>query len=578
MTKYLLVINILVILCGLSSFRLFAQPSESEEQLKAQDLPDVIRARIIDTTQIWLLPRARFNDPAKPSFIRALALYAKERRWNLPPLLTPTKVSRTQPLPRENYLLRLTAYPSLPDALFYQAAFAGNLEDTRAFLHLNREQLGDERTQGRGAYNVDDIRGGLTHQYGERSELAVDAALNLKNLNWLARGPEMPLIGKEVQSLRSAARWEQGISRRGRTAITVDLEEFRLLPASGETQSENRGTDIRFKLDLEIPAGIQNPFHLGRGVDMNPIRLGAVAEYFTAANDASTDALPSQDNWSTIFRLYVRDEFTAVRWFVLGIGAEGVGYRERDDLGEDITHIKVNPDVAITTQFGDQWAFQLKGRRVIERTKLSELYFDTDYLSLNPLLRPEKMWAGRATLSHHRGRRFEAKLSGFVKQADDLVVFEKLSAGTDESATELAWMPQNRDTSVQIFGGSVSMTAYIANRFEAQIRYTHEIHRPKIGEWIAYRPNDFADLNAVFHLPSDFRIELSGGYRGSRYLDETTDETLKGYVLLKPKLSKIIENRVGLFVGGNFAIGTYMLLDGYALAQDNLDFGLELKF
>ena len=188
------------------------------------------------------------------------------------------------------------------------------------------------------------------------------------------------------------------------------------------------------------------------------------------------------------------------------------------------------------------------------------------------------MWDGRATLSHHRGRRFEAKLSGFVKQADDLVVFEKLSAGTNESATELAWMPQNRDTSVQIFGGSVSMTAYIANRFEAQIRYTHEIHRPKIGEWIAYRPNDFADLNAVFHLPSDFRIELSGGYRGSRYLDETTDETLGRYVLLKPKLSKIIENRVGLFVGGNFAIGTYMLLDGYALAQDNLDFGLELKF
>ena len=578
MVKYLLTINILAILCGLGGFRLFAQPSESEEQLKAQDLPDVIRARIIDTTQIWLLPRARFNDPAKPSFIRALALYAKERRWNLPPLLTPTKVSRTQPLPRENYLLRLTAYPSLPDALFYQAAFAGNLEDTRAFLHLNREQFGDERTQGRGDYNVDGIRGGMTYQYGERSELAVDAALNLKNLNWLATEPGMPLTGKEVRSLRSTARWEQGISRRGRTAITVDLEEFRLLPTSGETQSENRGTDIRFKLDLEIPAGIQNPFHLGRGVDMNPIRLGAVAEYFTAANDANANALSSQDNWSTIFRLYLRDEFTSVRWFVLGIGAEGVGYRERDDLGEDITHIKVNPDVAITTQFGDQWAFQLKGRRAIERTKLSELHFDTDYLSLNPLLRPEKMWDGRATLSHHRGRRFEAKLSGFVKQADDLVVFEKLSAGTDESAMELAWMPQNRDTSVQIFGGSVSMTAYIANRFEAQIRYTYEVHKPEIGEWIPYRPNDFVDLNATFHLPSDFRIELSGEFRGARYPDWATDETLGRYVLLKPKISKIIENRVGLFVGGNFAIGTYMLLDGYELAQDNLDFGLELKF
>ena len=578
MAKYLLAINIIVILCGSSAFHLYAQPSESEERLETEDLPDVIRARIIDTTQIWLLPRARFKDSAKPQFTHALALYTKERRWNLPPVLTSTKVSRTRPLPRENHFLRLTAYPSLPDALFYQAAFAGNLEDTRAFLHLNREQLGDERTQGRGAYNADEIRGGLTYQYAERSELAMNASLNLKSLNWLAMDQENAFIGKEVQSLRSAVRWEQGISRRGRAAITVDLEEFRLLPASGETQSENRGTDMRLKLDLEVPAGIQNPFHLGRGVDMNPIRLGAVAEYFTAANGANEDELSSQDSWSTIFRLYLRDEFTAVRWFVLGIGAEAVGYRERDDLGEAGAQIKVNPYMAITTQFGDQWAFQLQGRRAIRRTKLSKLYFDADYLNLNPFLRPEKTWDGRATFSHHRGRRFEAKLSGFVKQIDDLVVLEKMPAGINGSALELAWMPENRDTSAQIFGGSVGMTAYIANRLEARFRYTHEVHRPEIGEWIAYRPTDFMDLNVACHLPADFRIELGGEFRGSRYIDETSDKKLEGYVLLKPKLSKIIENRVGLFVGGNFAIGTYMLLDGYELAQDYLDFGLELKF
>ncbi|MDE0502473.1 MAG: hypothetical protein OXI86_00210, partial [Candidatus Poribacteria bacterium] len=185
MVKHLLAINILVILCGLGGFNLYAQPPESEEQLKAEDLPEVIRARIIDTTQIWLLPRARFKDSAKPQLIPSLALYTKERRWNLPPILTPTKVSRTAPLPREDYLLRLTAYPSLPDALFYQATFGGNLDNTRAFLHLNRGQMGDERTKKRGDYSADGIRGGLTHQHAERSELAVDAALDLKNLNWL---------------------------------------------------------------------------------------------------------------------------------------------------------------------------------------------------------------------------------------------------------------------------------------------------------------------------------------------------------------------------------------------------------
>ena len=578
MTKHPLTINLLVILCGLSGFNLHAQPPAAEEELRAEDLPEVIRARIIDTTQIWLLPRERFKDSAKPQLIPALALYAKERRWNLPPIQTPTKVSRTQPLPRENYLLRLTAYPSLPDALFYQAVFGGNLEDTRAFLHLNRRQLGDERTKGRGDYSADGIRGGITHQYGDRSELAVDAALDLKNLNWLTTEPGNGTISKEVQHLRSTARLEQGVSKRGRTAISVDLEEFRLLPTGGESRPESRATDMRFKLDLEIPVGIQNPFHLGRGVDINPIHLGAVAEYFTAANDHDADDLSSRDNWSTIFRLYLRDEFTSVKWFVLGIGAEGVGYREHDNLGDEVIHLKVNPHVAVTTHLGDHWTLQLLGRRNIQRAKLSNLYFDSDYLSLNPYLRPEKTWDGRVTLTRHQGRRFEANFSGFAKQVDDLVVLEKPSAKTDRTSTELTWVPQNRDTTVQIFGGSVSMTAYITNRMEAQIRYTHELHKPEIGEWIAYRPNDIVDLNATFHLPSNFQAELGGEFRGPRYLDETTDETLEHYFLLKPKISKIIENRVGLFVGGNFAIGTYWLLEEYELAQDYLNFGLELKF
>ena len=578
MAKYLTAINLLAILCGLNCLNLYAQPLVSEEQLEAEDLPEVIRARIIDTTQIWLLPRARFKDSAKPQLIPALALYAKERRWNLPPILTPTKVSRTQPLPRENYLLRLTAYPSLPDALFYQAVFGGNLDNTRAFLHLNRKQLGDERTKGRGHHSADGIRGGLTYQYGERSELAVDAALDLKNLNWLTTEQGNSQIGKEVQHLRSTARWEQGISQRGRTAISVDLEEFRLLPAHDDTQPENRATDIRFKLDLETPVGIQNPFHLGRGVDINPIHLGAIAEYFTAANDLDADELSSQDHWSAIFRLYLRDEFTSVKWFVLGIGAEGVGYRERDSVGEEITHLKVNPYAAITTHIGNQWTFQLQGRRNIQRAKLSELYFDADYLSLNPLLRPEKTWDGKVTLTRHQGRRFEANFSSFAKQVEDLVVLEKPSTRTGTTSSELTWVPQNREKRVQIFGGSVSMTAYITNRLEAQIRYTHEVHKPETGEWLAYRPNDLVDLNVAFHLPADLHVEFGGEFRGARYADETTDETLEQYLLLKPRVTKIIEDRVGLFVGGNFAIGTYTLLDGYELAQDYLDFGLELKF
>ena len=163
-------------------------------------------------------------------------------------------------------------------------------------------------------------------------------------------------------------------------------------------------------------------------------------------------------------------------------------------------------------------------------------------------------------------------------KSEDLVVLKKPSTQSRSATTVLTWVPQNREGSVQIFGGSVAITAYITNRLEAQIRYTHEVHDPETGEWIAYRPNDVVDLNATFHFPADFHIELGGEFRGKRYPDDTSGETLEHYLLLKPKISKLIENRVGLFVGGNFAIGTYTRLDGYELAQDYLNFGLELKF
>ena len=49
------------------------------------------KIQIVDTTQIVLEPRKRFNDPSKPKLIHSLALYAKERLWNLPPNNTPNK-------------------------------------------------------------------------------------------------------------------------------------------------------------------------------------------------------------------------------------------------------------------------------------------------------------------------------------------------------------------------------------------------------------------------------------------------------------------------------------------------------
>ena len=71
---------------------------------------------------------------------------------------------------------------------------------------------------------------------------------------------------------------------------------------------------------------------------------------------------------------------------------------------------------------------------------------------------------------------------------------------------------------------------------------------------------------------------LKPNCRGPRYVDMMTDETLKGYLLLQPKLNKTIGNYIDAFVGGAFAIGEYRLLEMYELSQRNFDFGIELKF
>ena len=101
---------------------------------------------------------------------------------------------------------------------------------------------------------------------------------------------------------------------------------------------------------------------------------------------------------------------------------------------------------------------------------------------------------------------------------------------------------------------------------------------PTIGEQIPYRAADRIDLDVMYHFPSEFHVALKAELQGPRYVDMITDETLKGYLLLKPKLSKTIGGYIDAFVGGAFAIGEYSLLQKYELSQRNFDFGIELKF
>ena len=607
----------------LSLSQVYAQTSEPAEEQLESDLPDEVIAEIIDTTRIVLEPRSRFSDPLVPQLIHAIALYPKERLWNLPPSTTPQKAVKPTAPPPKNYMLNLSAYPSLPESLIYKVFFAGRTERTHGFLHLNRQQLGNVRTKERGNYNLDGIRGGLSHQYQQLSEISLDLGLNLKALEWLPATEGNPNLQKDLRLFRSDLNWQQQISETTWSTLNLDTTLLRIDHDGSGLRDE--AADLRLNFDMALSWPFLNPIHAGGNV-----------EYFSAG-----------DTEEIIARLYARDEFSPFGPFVLSIGLEGVSFRESDDTGEhkadsqldmedttqqsdaetdegeadphvnmaeppqgadigtgedkadsqsnimgtseeqteaetgeDKLNLPLYPSLALTTHLDKHWLIRIEGSRTIARHQLSTLYFDTDYISLNPLLRPEKAWNAQTTLKYHRGAKFEVNISGFARQIDDLVVFIALKEHIEkigvESAEEFAGIPTNIDAS--IYGGQLLISARIVDRLDLRFRYTHEVAMPTMGEQIPYRAADRIDMDVVYQLPSEFHVALKAELQGPRYVNMITDETLQGYLLLQPKLSKTVGGYIDIFVGSAFVIGEYRLLERYELSQSNFDFGIELKF
>ena len=602
--------NIFYVLCltfyFLSSLsQVYAQTQESSEAQLESDLPDEVIAEIIDTTRIVLEPRSRFSDSLKPQLIHAIALYPKERLWHLPPAAAPQKAVKPTVPPPKNYRVHLTAYPSLPESLFYQVLFAGRMEKTHGFLHLARQQLGNTRTNERGDYNLDGVRGGFSHGYQELSEISLDLGLNLKALEWLPAIEENPNPQKDLLLFRSDLNWQQQISET--TWSTLNLDTTLLRIDHGEPNLLDEALDLRLNYDMALSWPFLNPIHAGGNV-----------EYFSAG-----------DTGEIIARLYARDEFTPFGPFVCSIGLEGVSLYNSDGADDgsraasqlngtdapqqadaeteedtadpqlsmadtsqqtnpetsgDTASLHLNPFLALTTHLDKHWLIQLEGSRTITRHRLSALYFDTDYISFKPFLRPETAWNEQITLKYHQGAKFEANFTGFARQIDDLVVLtpqteppkENSVPFTDNAASELAWTPMNIEAS--IYGGQLLVSARIVDLLDLRFQYTHEISVPTTGEQIPYRASDRIDLDMVYHLPSGFHVALEAEVRGPRHVDTVTEKTLDGYLLLKPKLSKTIGDYIDAFVGGAFAIGEYRLLEMYELSQRNFDFGIELKF
>ena len=81
-----------------------------------------------------------------------------------------------------------------------------------------------------------------------------------------------------------------------------------------------------------------------------------------------------------------------------------------------------------------------------------------------------------------------------------------------------------------------------------------------------------------FHFPADFHIELGGEFRGARYLDETTDRNFGALLSAETEDKQDYRKPCGLVCWREFCYRHIHVPDGYELAQDNLDFGLELRF
>ena len=521
--------------------------------------------------------------------------------------------------------------------MVYQVLFAGRTKQTHGFLHLNRQQLGSARTKERGDYNLDGIRGGFSHQYQKLSEISVDLGLNLKSLEWLSLtsgeiNGEIPNPQKDLLLVRSDLNWQQQISET--TWSTLNLDTALLRVDHGASNLRDEAADLRINYDMALSWPFLNPIHAGGQVEYfsatdnrtdsdswgTIVRLYARDEFtlfgpfvcsiglegvsLREGGDARGDTVDSQPNMEapTPQPNVETDEATAdlpldttdaTQPTDTGIGEDTADspLNEGDEVLEtgiqveaDEVAVPLYPSIALTTHLNNNWLLQLEGSRTIARHRLSTLYFDTDYISLNPFLRPEKVWNGQITLKHHRGAKFEVDFSGFAKQISDLVTLIPQSEHperngvqpTDTGRTELAWTSTNIDAS--IYGGQLLISARIVDQLDLRLKYTHEIAVPKIGEQIPYRAADRIDLDAEYRLPSDFHVTLKAELRGPRYVDRTTDKTLQGYLLLKPKLSKTVGNYVDAFVGGAFAVGEYRLLELYELSQRNLDFGIELKF
>jgi len=542
---------------------ILAQAPDSDDKLDSR-LPERVQVTIIDTTIVHLVQREPFTDATEPMLIDYLGIYAKERPWNLPDILTPQRVVIPQPrLAKDSHVL-IQVYPSLPKSLSYQLLFAGDVEPANGLFYINRYHWGDKRTKGRGKYNTDNFHGALNYHYKDKTKLNLSAKYDAKNLSWLKE--DKNTAPKDVNCFRSDVIWQQKLRPETQSQVNFDLTTLRI------NDTENSKSDSATDLKLNLNIITTKP-------SLNPTEFGATIEYFNANRDSNkTSCDQNKPYWANTYRFYATNKFTNFEPFTFSVGGELIVFRERrEQMGdsqklscEDINPIQFNPTLVATTQFSDNVSFQLSFDRSVLRKPIGDMYFSSDYVTTNPLLRFEKNRRGIVVVKYRPNRRANIEIATVANVINGFVYLKPNASG-------MSWQPENMNANVFAFKFESDFVPI--ERLKSRIQFIHEIHKPQSDERIPYRPTDKLTLGISYLTTNGFQLDFEGELYGKRYVDkEAKEKPLPAYFLWKPKLSKIFGEYTTAFIKTQFSSGQYEILKGYELPRYVADVGVSVKF
>ncbi len=540
--------------CATFAPLLYAQ-EETEEKDKIIDLPDV-KIEILDTTQIDI-PRERFRSFTRPAPELYTPLSPKERPWYLPPTSLPEKYRELPIEAEKGFLFSLTGYSGVPLIASYQMLVVREFGNYEALLDMGRSTPRDDRTaklvtdssKGQGDSTIDRLKGSLAYQ-SDKSGLKADVRYYGRDFALLDPGGERYENDRSLADL--SAGWMQKLSDNSESSLNISVSNLRIDdPVSTETHGG---------LDLETDFGVSVPWP-----GSNPIDAGLSIGYFDSTKEVG-------EFNEAILRLYLRDRYIRMWYFVLGVGAEFLLDVRRNSSGSSDWEPYLNPYLLLTSHMGIRTTLQIGMERRVLRQNLMDLYLDKDYVRFNPDLNLERTWDLNASLQYRLASKFIATIEAFDKEISDLIILEETNDGI------LSWMPGSLP-SARIFGVNAKLElSLMDSKLKPSFEYTHESHD---GQKIPYRPRDMGALTLKYLAPFGLEPSLSGEFYGPRYTKGGTDgDSLSGYFLWRPRISKAFGKYASVFLSAGIYTGedNYQLWKGYELPSQVVDFGLTLKF